>query len=178
MLGWLRRSFADPRIDEHLLLDEGEDVVDEVRKHWVVYVVPALVGFAALELLVVGVFVPLTLLWLPWGLALGLGAHGTWKALTAHMDRLVITNMRVFRVRGVLAQRMATMPLSRILDITVDKPVTGRMLGYGHFVFESFSKDKGLHQIRFVGRPDERDLAIQRVVQRAGLRGGPFPANR
>ena len=87
------------------------------------------------------------------------------------MDRFVITNMRVFRVNGVLSQKLATMPLSRILDITVAKPLHGRMLGFGHFVFESAAQEQGLRDIRYVGRPDERDLAIQRVVQRAGLRG-------
>jgi hypothetical protein len=85
----------------------------------------------------------------------------------------VITNMRVFRVKGVLARSLATMPLGRILDITVVKPMSGRILGYGHFKFESAAEAQGLRDIRFVGRPDDRDLAIQRVVQRAGLRGAP-----
>jgi hypothetical protein len=83
----------------------------------------------------------------------------------------VITNMRVFRVHGVLAQQMATMPLGRILDISVEKPLTGRLFGYGHFVFESAAQSQGLREVRYVGRPNERDLAIQRVVARAGLRG-------
>ena len=73
-------------------------------------------------------------------------------------------------IHGVLAQSLATMPLTRILDITVQKPLVGRLLGYGHFVFESAAQAQGLRDIRFVGRPDERDLTIQRVVQRSGLR--------
>ena len=67
--------------------------------------------------------------------------------------------MRVFRVHGVLSQTLATMPLSRILDITVVKPLHGRILGFGHFVFESAAQEQGLREIRYVGRPDERDLA-------------------
>ena len=47
----------------------------------------------------------------------------------------------------------------------------GRILGYGHFVFESAAQEQGLRDIHTVARPDERDLTIQRVVQRAGLRG-------
>ena len=115
--------------------------------------------------------VDIDLAWLPLALGLGLLAWAGWKALAANLDRFVITNMRVFRVHGVLARSLATMPLGRILDITVIKPMTGRILGYGHFTFESAAQDQGLRDIRFVGRPDERDLAIQRVVQRAGLRG-------
>ena len=171
MAGWLRTTFTDPQIGRHLLRDEGEVIVDEVLHHWVVYVRPALEALLAAALVVLGVFAPVDIAWLPWLVAMGLFAHAGWRALSEHMDRFVITNMRVFRVRGVLAQRMATMPLGRILDITVEKPLTGRLLGYGHFVFESAAQEQGLRDIRYVGRPDQRDLAIQRVVARAGLRG-------
>ena len=61
--------------------------------------------------------------------------------------------------------------MTRILDVTVTKPLIGRLLGYGHFVFESAAQEQGLRDIRFVGHPDQRDLSIQRVVQRSGLRG-------
>ena len=73
--------------------------------------------------------------------------------LREHRDRFVITNMRVFRVHGVLSSNLATMPLSRILDITVKKPLQGRLLGYGHFVFESAAQEQGLRDIRYVGAP-------------------------
>ena len=58
------------------------------------------------------------------------------------------------------------------------KPLLGRMLDFGHFIFESAAQEQGLRDIRFVPRPDERDLAIQRVVQRAGLRGGHLHDHR
>ena len=176
MAGWLWRTFADPNIGRHLLRDEGEVIVDEVLHHWVVYVRPFLELLLSLCLVILGLFLSVQIAWVPWAVAIVIAMHGGWKALDEHMDRFVITNMRVFRVRGVLAQRMATMPLGRILDITVDKPLIGRLLGYGHFVFESAAQEQGLRDIRYVGRPDERDLAIQRVVARAGLRGkGPSP---
>ena len=167
----LPRFLADPEIGRHLLRDEGEVIVDEVRKHGIVYVVPALIAVIGLTVLVLSGAAPVDLAWVPMLLGAGLIAWGSWKALDANLDRFVITNMRVFRVHGVLARSLATMPLGRILDITVIKPMSGRVLGYGHFTFESAAQDQGLREIRFVGRPDERDLAIQRVVQRAGLRG-------
>jgi hypothetical protein len=71
----------------------------------------------------------------------------------------------------VFTVRIATMPITRILDITVEKPLLGRMLGYGHFIFESAAQAQGLRHIRFIGDPDGRDLTIQRVIQRSGLRG-------
>lgn len=161
----------DPQIGRHLLREEGEVIVDEVGKHWVVYLIPGAVGLAGFSFLVLFGFADLDVAWLPLAIGLALLVWAGWKALAANLDRFVITNMRVFRVHGVLNRSLATMPLGRILDITVVKPMAGRVLGYGHFTFESAAQDQGLRDIRYVGRPDERDLSIQRVVQRAGLRG-------
>ncbi len=168
-------GLTDPDVTQYLLRDEGEVVVDEVRHHWAAY------GRAVAEFLVGGVvlgivpFAKVDAAWLPLLVGLLLWSRAAWLAMVVHMDRFVVTNMRVFRVHGVLDRRAATMPLSRILDITVSKPVLGRLLGYGHFCFESAAQEQGLRDIRFVGRPTERDQKIQRVVQRAGLRGPRLP---
>ena len=103
--------------------------------------------------------------------ALALLAHAAWVFVRERRECFVITNMRVFRLHGVLVYHLATMPLSRILDISVTKPLHGRILGFGHFVFESAAQEQGLKEIKYVARADERDLTIQRVVQRSGLRG-------
>lgn len=171
MVGWLWRAFAEPNVGRRLLRRENEVVVDEVRHHWVVYTQPVLELFLGLALIAVGVFYSLEAAWLPWVIAIGLFLHAGWRALNEHVDRFVITNMRVFRVRGVFSQSSATMPLRRILDITVEKPFAGRLLGYGHFIFESAAQEQGLREIKYVSRPDQRDLTIQEVVQRSGLRG-------
>ena len=58
----------------------------------------------------------------------------------------------------------------------MEKPFLGRIFGYGHFVFESAAQDQGLREIRYVGRPDERDMTIQSVIQRTGLRARAIAA--
>lgn len=166
---------GDPRIGKHLLREEGEVVVDEVTHHWFAYLRPGAEALVALALLVGSWLVAVEIAWFFIILATGLLLHASWGGLAVLRDRFVITNMRVFRVHGVLSQSLATMPLSRILDISVKKPLHGRILGFGHFCFESAAQEQGLRDIRYVGRPDERDLAIQRVVQRAGLRGPRVP---
>ena len=166
---------GDPKVGKHLLREEGEVVVDEVRHHWVAFVRPSLEGVGALLLLLVSPFVDVDIAWFFLIAAFVLAVHATWCAVREIRDRFVITNMRVFRVHGVLSQHLATMPLSRILDISVKKPLHGRLLGFGHFCFESAAQEQGLRDIKYVGRPDERDLSIQRVVQRAGLRGPRVP---
>ena len=167
-------SWTDPGIAKHLLRDEGEVIVDEVRHHWAAYVRPALEVVGAALLLTLSGVAPIDIAWIPILAAFGLAGHAGWKALAAHRDRFVITNMRVFRVHGVLSQSLATMPLSRILDITVRRPLHGRLLGFGHFCFESAAQEQGVRDVRYVARPYQRDLAIQRVLQRSGLRGRQF----
>ena len=170
-MGWLRRTLTDPDISRHLLREEGEVIVDIVRKHWVVYIVPMLLTYLGLISFGVFLFSHLDLAWFPLALGCALIGWGAWKGLAANLDCFVITNMRVFRVSGVLMRSQATMPLGRILDITVVKPLHGRLLGFGHFTFESAAQEQGLRDIRYVGHPDQRNLTIQRVVTRAGLRG-------
>ncbi len=169
-LTWLVGIVADPRIEEHLLTDEGEHVIDEVRKHPVVYVTSVLEFLLMIAVLIATAFVPLDVAFLPILLAALLGLHLAYHALKEHMDRFVVTNMRVFRISGVFDRKVATMPISRILDISVDQPFVGRVMGYGHLTFESAAQEQGLRDIKYVGHPSERDLTIQRVIQRAGLR--------
>lgn len=162
---------SDPEVSRHLLREEGEVIVDIVHHHWAAYGVPLLESALAVLMLGLTSVVPAQVSTVPFVVALGLFAHAAWGTARERRDRFVITNMRVFRIHGVLSQTLATMPLHRILDITVTKPLHGRLLGFGHFCFESAAQEQGLRDIRYVGRPNERDLAIQRVVQRTGLRG-------
>ena len=169
MFGNLSR-LIDPHVEKYLLVSESEQIVDEVRRHPMAIFFPVVRLVVAVLLSFVALLVDPTIGWLLILASVVLGLQALWRILDEHMDRFVITNMRVFRVHGIFNQHRATMPMSRILDITVDKPFFGRVFGYGHFVFESAAQDQGLRDIRFVGHPDERDLTIQTVIQRAGLR--------
>jgi uncharacterized membrane protein YdbT with pleckstrin-like domain len=171
VVSWWAGLLPEPNIRKHLLRDEGEVIVDEVAHHWVAFVRSAVLNAVGLLLMLGTLWVDADLGWIVFLVGLCVFAWSVYEALEVQMDRFVVTNMRVFRVKGVFSQSLATMPLSRILDITVQKPFVGRVFGYGHFTFESAAQAQGLRDIRTVGRVDERDLTIQRVVQRAGLRG-------
>ena len=95
-----------------------------------------------------------------------------WGLLREHRDRFVVTNMRVFRVHGVLTTHLATMPLSRILDISVVKPVQGRSAGVRALRLRSPRRRSRACVTSGTSRdPTSATLTIQRVVQRSGLRG-------
>jgi hypothetical protein len=163
-------AWLDPYIERHLLKSQNEYVVLEIRKHWAASAF-AWFRFAVAVPLTVGAFSfsgPLR--WVVLLLGLGLGGQALFRVADEYRDRFVITNQRVFRVHGTIDTQRASVPLSRILDITVKKPLLGRLLNYGHFVFESAAQIQGINEISFVTDIDRRDAVLQGTMQRAGLR--------
>jgi hypothetical protein len=169
MFGWLS-SIVSPHVNRHVLFDEGEQIIEEVHHHWVVYLRANAELLAGALAFVLFLFSPVPVAWLPFLIFVALFLHGGWLILKEYRDRFVVTNMRVFRLNGVFSQRLATMPMARILDITVEKPAIGRVLGYGNFVFENAAQDQGLRRINHVGKPDALDITIERAIIEAGLR--------
>jgi membrane protein YdbS with pleckstrin-like domain len=167
-LDWL-----DPRVERYVLVEDGELLRDEVIRHWAAGIWPLV--RLALGLWVFSAAFVLTswFFWVPLALALVVIAQALWVLVDQFRDRFVVTNQKVYRVHGNINQVRASMPLTRILDITVDRPVIGRILGYGHFVFESAAQDQGLREIKWVPHIDERERLIQRVIHEAGLGTGP-----
>ena len=160
----------DPHVEQYLLRDQGEYIVDEVHKAWPASLWPWVRAFVAIPFIPAAWVYDSTLFWLILLVAGGVAAQGLWRVIEEYRDRFVITNERVFRVHGNLSIQRATVPLMRILDITVKKPFVGRILNYGHFVFESAAQVQGLDRISYVKDIDRRDYELQRTMQRAGLR--------
>lgn len=161
-----RRRIEAERLDvlgEHITEPDGYD------HHWVAYLHSAAWGAAALLMVFVvpfwsGRFEPVLVGFVMAGVA-------AWLHARAHLDRFVVTDMRIFRTNGVLNQHTAAMSLSRIVDFTLEQPLLGQVLGYGHFVFENAAQDQGLREIRYIPRAPAIHKRIQVLVFRAG--GGP-----
>ncbi len=170
----LLRGLLAPDVTRHLLVSEREVIIDEVHRHPITKVWPVTILVGAV--LLFG-WMPFwgALFWVPLLAGLYLAGLAILKLHSEFMDRFVVTNMRVFRVHGIFSQHLATVPIARILDISLHRPFLGQMFNYGHFVFESAAQDQGLREIRFVGDPEKRDLTIQRVIQRSGIRAAMDP---
>ena len=160
VLNWL-----DPHVDQYISSTADEQKVLEVKKHWAASAW-AYVRLAIAVVIFISAFAyqaPVYYVFIV--IALGLGLQALWHILREYRDRFVITNQRVFRVNGILSTARASVPLLRTLDITVNKPVIGRWLNYGHFVFESAAQVQGLNEIRYVGSIDQRERVLRMVMQ-------------
>ncbi|MDR0283855.1 MAG: PH domain-containing protein [Propionibacteriaceae bacterium] len=164
-----RPSLLAPHVERYLLAEAGEQIIDEVVKHPVCMLVPLLITLGGTAVILVA---PLAGAWWPLVAAAGLAVAGTglWRFHARHMDRFVITNLRVFRVAGVCHRHVSTLPLTRVLDITLDQPFGGLVLNYGHFTLESAATDQPLKRITYVADPRRRDRTLQTVIQRANVR--------
>jgi hypothetical protein len=158
-------NWLDPHVDKYILTTAGEQKVLEVKKHWVALAWPAVRVGIGVVIFVSAFAFQGPIYWILFVLGLVLGGQAMWRILEEYRDRFVITNQRVFRVNGVLSTARASVPLLRILDITVNKPVIGRWLNYGHFIFESAAQVQGLNKITYVGDIDQREDVLRIVMQ-------------
>jgi PH (Pleckstrin Homology) domain-containing protein len=142
-------------LDRYLLPTETPEVL--VRRHWA-SVARAAAIFMAVEaaglftitrlsgsqfLAIVGVSLVIGgLLYFAWAL-------GDW-----YVERFVITDRRVLLINGLLTKRVAIMPLSKVTDLTYERSIPGRILGYGVFVMESAGQKQGLDRVDFLPTPD------------------------
>ena len=123
MIRALLNRLPDQEIDSHLLDDEGEMVIDLVNHHPIVFWRPIAEVAGTVLLWTLAVVGPIQLGWLFIVAGFLLAVHALYVTLRERRDVFVITNMRVFRASGVFSVRIATMPITRILDITVDQAV-------------------------------------------------------
>jgi uncharacterized membrane protein YdbT with pleckstrin-like domain len=157
-------SWLDPHVDRYILSTAGEEKVVEVKKHWAASAWPAIRVAIGIVIFISGFAYQAPVYWVFVIIGGALAVQAAWRILEEYRDRFVITNQRVFRVHGVLATARASVPLLRILDITVKKSVMGRWLNYGHFVFESAAQVQGLNEIRYVKDIDQREDVLRMVM--------------
>ena len=137
-----------------------------LNKHWAAYWQVALEG--VLFLVLVGLCLASTFQggwWIPAWLAVIVGLHAVWLFLRIKSDVFVITNRRVFRVRGPVRWGFATMPAARIVDYSIRESPFAKAVSYGHFIFESAAQEQALREIRWVPDPSLCSAEIQDVVQ-------------
>lgn len=157
-----------PRLDRELerYLVPGEITIVAVRRHWfhLAREISMAVGATVLAFWV-DVKVPrspagevlhnLSLaLW--WAAVLWL----LWRFLNWRHDWFVATDKRFLLFYGFIRRKVAMMPLMRVTDMTFDRTLLGRLIGYGMFVLESAGQKQALSVIDHVPDADKHYRAI------------------
>ena len=157
-----------PRLDRELerYLVDGETVIVNVRFHWfhlsreILLVVAATLFAFWVDVKVPtgsgGKYVHDLSLILFWAAVLWLA----WTVLNWRHEWFVATDKRFLLFYGFVRRKVAMMPLLKVTDMTYDRSLLGRVLGYGSFVLESAGQDQALSNIDHVPDADTHYRAI------------------
>lgn len=155
-----RRLSHDASADVEGYLARGERVVLEMKQHWA-RLLPAIAAtFAGFVLAVLaGLLAPAYMgaltnaAWWIWAVLLLVLA---WRVFEWHHETFVVTTKRLILVHGLFVKKVAMMPLGKVTDMSYNRSIPARILGYGTFVLESAGQDQALSEIHFVRDPDAR----------------------
>ena len=161
------------------LLNEGEEIVLDLRPHWWFFVGP----FVAVVLTIVAE-IAVMVLDLPDWLFLGLGVllivNVLWLAVRLvrwTTTNFVVTSDRLIYRSGVVAKRGKEIPLERLNDISFHQTVLERILGAGDLLIES-GGERGQQAFSDIRRPAFVQNEIYRAIEAAQARDADRMAGR
>ncbi|GAA2800345.1 MULTISPECIES: PH domain-containing protein [Crossiella] len=156
-----------PRDSDEYLLDTERRVI-RVRRHWASLLWDI---FEAMALLAGAVMISYLLppdAWiiqnLLWYAALVILLRFAYIVIDWWVERLVITDKRFMITSGVFTTKVAMMPVTKVTDLTFERTMTGRMLGYGTIVVESAGQIQALNKIEYLPKPEQINDAISELV--------------
>lgn len=83
-----------------------------------------------------------------------------WKVLNWRREWFVATDKRFLLFYGFIRRKVAMMPLQKVTDMTFDRSLLGRIVGYGTFVLESAGQGQALSVIDHVPDAEAHYQAI------------------
>lgn len=125
----------------------GEEIALTVRPHPVVLAKPAIAPLAAITLFAgfPNTFTATVLMLIL--------VRFAWDAALWWHDRYVLTTDRILSMEGIFNKKVVSMPLAKITDLTYERPIVGRIFGYGSLDLESAGQ-QGLERIDYLPDPD------------------------
>jgi membrane protein YdbS with pleckstrin-like domain len=87
-----------------------------------------------------------------------------WKLARWYVDRFIVTDRRIMLVSGLVARKVAMMPMAKLTDMSYKRSTIGVLLGYGTFVLESAGQDQALSRIDYVPSPDQLFAEISELL--------------
>lgn len=87
-----------------------------------------------------------------------------WRGWEWNVAHIVVTDRRIFEVSGLIARRVASMPLTKVTDMTYHRSLLGRLLGYGELRVESPGQKQAVEQISFLPKPDDFYRTVTSLV--------------
>ena len=163
------------------LLADHEDIVFELRPHWLALVGPTAWTIVSLLVLFIGSRVADGKTWEATGNQIAaVVATVLWIVLAVipflrwQFTLFVLTTDRLITRKGIIAKRSKEIPLERINDVAFNQSVFERMVGAGDLLIES-AGERGQERITNVRSPEQVQLMIYKESEENSnrlMRGG------
>ncbi|MEV4893074.1 PH domain-containing protein [Nonomuraea sp. NPDC050790] len=99
-----------------------------------------------------------------WWLWLLLLIRFVWKVAEWSVDYFVVTSKRMLLTTGLITRKVAMMPLQKVTDMSFQRSLLGRMLGYGEFILESAGQDQALSTVEYIPYPETLYLEVCQML--------------
>lgn len=156
-----------PRDPDEYLLDTERRVI-RIRKHWATLIWDAFEAAALITICVlVSYLLPPELAIgqnILWYAALVVVLRFAYQVMEWWVERLVVTDKRFIMTQGVFTTEVLMMPITKVTDLTYQRPFWGRMLGYGTVIVESAGQIQALNHINFLPKPEDFYDTISELV--------------
>ena len=156
---------APREVDEYVLPTERR--VIRFRWHWAVILSEVLQAVVLFVLLAVGTtLLPENAVLdnLFWYGSLLVLLKASYKVSEWWVEKVVVTDKRVMLTRGIFTHKVGMMPLTKVTDLTFERTLQGRLLGYGTMIIESAGQIQALNRIDYLPDPEEVYEAISELV--------------
>lgn len=173
-------------LDDLLGADEG--VVLETRQHWFVVVRQIVVRLLVLVVLAVAIWYVGEAGWLDnragdwssyalWIAFAAVALTVGWTFLAWLTERFYVTTNRIVYAHGILNRNVTTTPLVKIDEMTLRRPLLGRMLGFGRLDVENAAGGtEPLAGLEYLPRPVKLyQLIGERSRNQRMVEGGAHP---
>ena len=137
------------------LLNDGEEIVLDLKPHWM-YVVPTIVVWLGATVASAVIWSVSGQSWMAWVtlivfLALGVNAAVRWSKWVT--TSFTVTNDRIMFRQGMVAKSGVEIPLERIMNVNFKQSIWERIIGAGDLLIESGGKD-GQSRFSDVRKPE------------------------
>jgi uncharacterized membrane protein YdbT with pleckstrin-like domain len=137
------------------LLNEGEEIVLDLKPHWM-YVVPTIVAWLGATLAAIVLEQVTDQGWMWWvvlAVFLGLGVNSAVRYSKWVTTSFTVTNDRIMFRQGMVAKSGVEIPLERIMNVNFKQSIWERLIGAGDLLIESGGKD-GQSRFSDVRKPE------------------------
>ena len=168
------------------LLNDGEEIVLDLKPHWM-YVAPTIIVAVAATIAMIVLWVMTGWGWMGWAtliVALLLGVNVSQRWAKWSTTSFTITTDRVIFRQGLVSKNGVEIPLERVMNVNFNQSIWERMIGAGDLLIESGGRD-GQSRFSDVRKPElvAKELHNQtnrytREPRRSSRRAAPISRRR